>query len=90
MAAINDAPPLEGSASDIEKKATISGDCIERVDTDGNNDITLDKVGVDAQIDEFGARSKTSPEEIALVRKLDRTILVSAIRAQDRTHELGH
>lgn len=48
---------------------------IERTVTN-ENDVAVTKVMMDAKVDEFGARSKTNPEEIALVKKLDRTILV--------------
>ncbi|KAL6705182.1 hypothetical protein ACN47E_007287 [Coniothyrium glycines] len=47
---------------------------IERAETK-EDDVALAKVMIDAKVDEFGARSKTNPEEIALVKKLDRTIL---------------
>ncbi|KAF9691983.1 hypothetical protein EKO04_010042 [Ascochyta lentis] len=47
---------------------------IERTETN-ENDVALAKVAAEAKLDEFGARSKTNPAEIALVKKLDRTIL---------------
>lgn len=61
---------------DNEKKDLAGSNYVERVDTH-DNDIVPAKVAADAKLDAFGARSKTNPEEIALVKKLDRTILVS-------------
>jgi hypothetical protein len=67
----------EGTSNTIDNEKTVAGaDHVERVETN-DNDLSLAKVKVDAKLDEFGARSKTNPEEIALVKKLDRTILVS-------------
>lgn len=60
------------------EKATAGTNHIERTETN-DNDMSLDKVAAAAAIDEFGARSKTNPAEIALVKKLDRTILVSPL-----------
>lgn len=70
-------PQATPATIDNDKTATGTGH-IERISTN-DNDLTLAKVGVDAKLDEFGARSKTNPEEIALVKKLDRTILVIRI-----------
>lgn len=66
---------MHGAVVDSEKKDLAAANYVERVDTH-DNDLSLAKVEVDAKLDEFGARSKTNPEEIALVKKLDRTILV--------------
>jgi hypothetical protein len=74
MAIINHAPAHDTVVFD-EKKAVADANYVERVDT--HEDISLTKVEADAKLDAFGARSKTNPEEIALVKKLDRTILVS-------------
>lgn len=68
--------PAYGTAADNEKEGITGGNHVERVET-LDNDISLSKVEADAKLDEFGARSKTNPAEIALVKKLDRTILVS-------------
>ncbi len=69
--------PAHGSVA-VDEKTNIAGaNYVERVETH-DNDLSLAKVEVDAKLDAFGARSKTNPEEIALVKKLDRTILVSA------------
>lgn len=65
-----------GAATNNEKEGITGGNHVERVETH-ENDISLAKVEADAKLDEFGARSKTNPAEIALVKKLDRTILVS-------------
>jgi len=74
MASPNVAPV---HATIIDDKKDIGGsNYVERVDT-YDNDLSLAKVEADAKLDSFGARSKTNPEEIALVKKLDRTILVS-------------
>lgn len=67
-----DRTPAQGTVVGDEKDAA---NYVERVDTH-ENDISLAKVEADAKLDAFGARSKTNPEEIALVKKLDRTILV--------------
>ncbi|KAF1355981.1 MFS transporter-like protein [Lizonia empirigonia] len=56
------------------EKATAGTNHIERTETN-DNDMPLDKVAAAAAMDEFGARCKTNPAEIALVKKLDRTIL---------------
>lgn len=75
MAIINHTPAHGTSAVD-EKKDIADANFVERVDT--HEDLSLAKVEQDAKLDAFGARSKTNPEEIALVKKLDRTILVSS------------
>ncbi|KAK7705878.1 hypothetical protein SLS64_007829 [Diaporthe eres] len=72
--ASNGPAPAYGTATDNEEKDIIGGNHVERVETH-DNEISLAKVEVDAKLDEFGARSKTNPAEIALVKKLDRTIL---------------
>lgn len=69
----------QGTSNTIDNKKTVAGaDHVERVETN-DIDYSLAKVEADAKLDEFGARSKTNPEEIALVKKLDRTILVSLL-----------
>lgn len=70
-----DRTPAQGTVVGDEKKDVAAANYVERVDTH-DNDIALAKVEADAELDAFGARSKTNPEEIALVKKLDRTILV--------------
>lgn len=79
--ASNDRTAAHGTASDNQKEGITGGDHVERVET-LDNDIALAKVEADAKLDEFGARSKTNPAEIALVKKLDRTILVSPQKYQ--------
>lgn len=74
--ASNESAPAHGAVIDDEKKGIAGTNHVDRVETQ-DNDISLAKVEVDAELDEFGARSKTNPAEIALVKKLDRTILVS-------------
>jgi hypothetical protein len=69
---------------DNEKHSIADANHIERTET-MDNDIALAKVAVDAKVDEFGARSKTNPEEIALVKKLDRTILVCSSNSISKT-----
>lgn len=73
--ASDDRVPARGTATDNEKEGVTGDNHVERVET-FDNDISLAKVEADAKLDEFGARSKTNPAEIALVKKLDRTILV--------------
>jgi hypothetical protein len=75
------------TATDNEKDEITSGNHVERIET-LDKDTDLAKVEADAKLDEFGARSKTNPAEIALVKKLDRTILVSFERPQDKTPSL--
>ena len=75
--------PLE--TTDNEKQYIAGGNHVERIDTN-ENDIALAKVAADAKVDEFGARSKTNPKEIALVKKLDRTILVSLLENSAQTY----
>lgn len=74
MTTINHAP-AHGAITVDEKKDIADTNYVERVDT--HEDLSLAKIEQDAKLDAFGARSKTNPEEIALVKKLDRTILVS-------------
>lgn len=74
--ASNDRAVAHDTATDNEKEDIAGANHVERFDTN-DNDISLEKVDPDAKLDEFGARSKTNPAEIALVKKLDRTILVS-------------
>lgn len=74
--ASNESAPAHGTVTDDEKNGITGANHVDRVETQ-DNDISLAKVEVDAELDEFGARSKTNPAEIALVKKLDRTILVS-------------
>jgi hypothetical protein len=80
--ASNDRAPAHSTATDNEKGGITDGSHVERVET-LDNDISLAKVEADANLDEFGARSKTNPAEIALVKKLDRTILVSPQESKD-------
>lgn len=68
--------PAHGTVVDNEKRDLAGTNYVERVDTH-DQDLSLAKVEADAKLDAFGARSKTNPEEIRLVKKLDRTILVS-------------
>lgn len=84
MASIDHAPAY-GTATDSEEKGTtdINMNYVERFETQ-DNDVSLAKVEADAKLDEFGARSKTNPAEIALVKKLDRTILVSSTKSNNR------
>lgn len=74
--AYNNRATADGTATDNEKEGITGANHVERFDTN-DNDISLAKIEADAKLDEFGARSKTNPAEIALVKKLDRTILVS-------------
>jgi len=81
MATIDHAPP-RSTGGNIEivndEKANIAhAEHVEHTRTN-DTDIAPEKLAVDAKVDEFGARSKTDPREIALVKKLDRTILVSS------------
>lgn len=78
MAIINH-NPAQGTTVVNEKKDLADANYVERVDT--HEDLSLAKIEQDAKLDAFGARSKTNPEEIALVKKLDRTILVSSSRS---------
>lgn len=56
-----------------DTKGTISQ--LERLETH-DEEILKDHL-VDEKTDKFGAHAKTDPKEIALVKKLDRHILVS-------------
>ncbi|KAH7346099.1 MFS transporter-like protein [Pyrenochaeta sp. MPI-SDFR-AT-0127] len=74
-----DPAPAQGTdntlhATDNKDTYTSNANHIERFQTN-DHDVSMAKVILEAKVDEFGARSKTSPEEIALVKKLDRTIL---------------
>lgn len=80
MAIIEHAPPRATGGHidtmDNEKAGITYADNVERIRT-ADTDIPPEKLAVEAKVDEFGARSKIDPKEIALVKKLDRTILVS-------------
>jgi hypothetical protein len=83
MASIHRAP-LHGPSGHLQtvgdEEANISNrEQVERTRTVDTN-IIPEKLTVEAKLDEFGARSKVDPQEIALVKKLDRTILVSSLR----------
>lgn len=53
-------------------------DHIERAETTAtNDDAVFSKFPKMDKVDQFGAHAKTDPREIALVKKLDRYILVS-------------
>lgn len=53
-------------------------DHIERAETEATNDEAgFSKFPKMDKVDEFGAHAKTDPREIALVKKLDRYIIVS-------------
>ena len=77
--AFSDHAPAHDTAANNEKKDIAGANHVERIETH-DNELSLAKVEADAKLDAFGARSKTNPEEIALVKKLDRTILVSLSR----------
>lgn len=70
-------PGTNGHLSTFDHKHGLSTNAnhIENARTT-EHETTLDKSHFEAKVDKFGARSKTSVEEIALVKKLDRTILV--------------
>lgn len=80
----NNRAPVHGAATNDDEKGIEGPNHVERAET-LDNEISLAKVEADAKLDEFGARSKTNPAEIALVKKLDRTILVSAKDFEDIT-----
>lgn len=82
--ASNDRAVPHYTATDNEKEGIAGANHVERFDTN-DNDTSLAKVEADAKLDEFGARSKTNPAEIALVKKLDRTILVSPQKPENYT-----
>lgn len=82
----SDPHPVRGSnetskAAVDDKQYIADAAHIERMETN-DNDLSLAKVAAEAKLDEFGARSKTNPEEIALVKKLDRTILVGVLELE--------
>ncbi|KAH7064321.1 MFS transporter-like protein [Paraphoma chrysanthemicola] len=78
MASIDRAPPhgQAGHVTNVEsEKANITNmEQVERTRT-VDTDVAPEKLAVEAKLDAFGARSKIDPQEIALVKKLDRTIL---------------
>lgn len=51
-------------------------DHVQHVETKQTDDEAFQKMPKMEQVDEFGAHAKTDPKEIALVKKLDRYILV--------------
>ena len=78
MSSINPAAPAPagGDTKSIhdKKDGPIDENRIEHVDTGGDN--VFEKFPRMDKVDEFGAHSKTDPAEIALVKKLDRYIIV--------------
>lgn len=80
MSSINPAvsAPAGGDTKSIhhddKQGVPIDENRIERVDTTGDN--VFEKFPRMDKVDEFGAHSKTDPAEIALVKKLDRYIIV--------------
>lgn len=77
MAASNNYNVPMGDESKRDDDVT-RNDHIERAETTAtNDDAVFSKFPKMDKVDEFGAHAKTDPREIALVKKLDRYILVS-------------
>jgi len=77
MAASNNYNVPTGDESKRDDDVT-RNDHIERAETTAtNDDAVFSKFPKMDKVDEFGAHAKTDPREIALVKKLDRYILVS-------------
>ncbi|KAF2852561.1 MFS transporter-like protein [Plenodomus tracheiphilus IPT5] len=78
MATIDHPAPQDSSGhletTDNEKAYIATAEHVERTRT-AETEMAHKNIAVDAKLDEFGARSKIDPLEIALVKKLDRTIL---------------
>lgn len=75
-------PPLvTGSEPKYEDGAR--NDHVERVETAPSDDAIFSKFPKMDKVDEFGAHAKTDPREIALVKKLDKYIIVSSIYTTD-------
>lgn len=72
-------PPATGSEPKYEDGAR--NDHIERVETGPGDDAIFSKFPKMDKVDEFGAHAKTDPREIALVKKLDKYIIVSICTA---------
>jgi hypothetical protein len=77
MAALNNYNVPTGDESKRDDDVA-RNDHIERAETTAtNDDAVFSKFPKMEKVDEFGAHAKTDPREIALVKKLDRYILVS-------------
>jgi hypothetical protein len=74
-------PPATGSEPKYEDGAR--NDHIERVETGPSDDAIFSKFPKMDKVDEFGAHAKTDPREIALVKKLDKYIIVSICATDD-------
>jgi hypothetical protein len=72
-------PNLIVSGEGEQKRDDVAhNDHIERAETGATNDEAIfSKFPKMDKVDEFGAHAKTDPREIALVKKLDKYIIVS-------------
>lgn len=69
-------PPL-ATGSEPKNEDGARNDHVERVETGPSDDAIFSKFPKMDKVDEFGAHAKTDPREIALVKKLDKYIIVS-------------
>lgn len=69
-------PPL-ATGTEPKNEDGARDDHVERVETGPSDDAIFSKFPKMDKVDEFGAHAKTDPREIALVKKLDKYIIVS-------------
>jgi hypothetical protein len=79
MAALDNPNPIVSSGDERKRDDDVAhNDHIERAETGAtNDDAVFSKFPKMDKVDEFGAHAKTDPREIALVKKLDKYIIVS-------------
>jgi hypothetical protein len=79
MATSSPSNPSLTTGSEPKYEDGARNDHIERVETGPSDDAIFSKFPKMDKVDEFGAHAKTDPREIALVKKLDKYIIVSSI-----------
>jgi hypothetical protein len=80
MSALDNPHPIFSGEDGRKREDDVAqNDHIERAETTAtNDDAVFSKFPKMDKVDEFGAHAKTDPREIALVKKLDKYIIVSA------------
>lgn len=87
MATSNDPNPIMSGENERKQEDDVAdNDHIERAETTAtNDDAVFSKFPKMDKVDKFGAHAKTDPREIALVKKLDKYIIVS-VRLSDASY----
>lgn len=89
MSTSNDLKPIISRENEGKQEDDVAhNDHIERAETTAtNDDAVFSKFPKMDKVDKFGAHAKTDPREIALVKKLDKYIIVS-IRLSDTSYRV--